>query len=258
MVHFGRRCRPSATALKNALREAGYDGRDINFGYGIESTAVNKPEAIANSANKRTMRRIFSENEVPMPRLVSMHEALNMDSRDDVPTTLVGRPDTHRQGRGFWLCRSERDVRNAIAGRRRERGRRGKRAASHFMEYINAEKEFRVHVVNGESIKISEKVGGDATVKSHGRGAIFQYPYDFHHKITLRRAAKKAVEVLGLDFGAVDVLWANDQAYVLEVNSAPCLTDENSDTLERYVRAFVANYSTEEDDDYDEDWDEDD
>jgi len=99
-------------------------------------------------------------------------------------------------------------------------GTRTKAAATHFMEYINIEREFRVHVVNGKSIKISEKIGGG----NHSRGAKFSYPHDFNHKKTLRRVSRAAVAALGLDFGAVDVIYSGEKFYVTEVNSAPALT----------------------------------
>lgn len=248
IVHFGRKCRPSAVALSRALNEEGYEGRNINFGIvSGEHGAINRPHAIANAVNKRRMRQIFRDNEVPMPRL------LDLDNAGDWNYPVVGRPDQHRKGRGFWLCRTPYGVAKATRGRKR------KKAATHFMEFIEAEREFRVHVVAGQSIKISEKIGGDGTAKNHARGAYFQYPQDFSHKKTLRRAAKQAVEALELDFGAVDILWANDKPYVLEVNTAPCLTDENSDTLERYVSAFIDNFHSnyeyeDEEDDYDDDW----
>ena len=42
---------------------------------------------------------------------------------------------------------------------------------------------------------------------------------------------------LGLDFGAVDVIYKDGKWYVLEVNTAPNLTSQ-SDVLDRYVKAF--------------------
>lgn len=230
-VYFGSRTRPSGQTLEDALRQGGYDGPDINFGYGMRRNALNAPEALRLAANKRLALEKMAETDVPTPRLVYGDEAMNPNDNGS-PYPIVGRPDSHRQGRGFWLCNSGSDVERAVRGTRR------KAAATHFMEFIEAEKEFRVHIVNGKSIKISEKVGGG----NHGQGATFRYPEDFNHKKTLRRTAAAAVEALGLDFGAVDILWADDQPYVLEVNSAPCLTDHYSDTLSRYVNAFLEEY----------------
>lgn len=225
MVHHGRRSKPSALALNAKLIELNYGGPDINFGYGFDRYGLNKPEAIAKTTNKHLMRETFALNEVPTPRLVGTQP---------IVFPVVGRPDHHRQGRGFWICNNQSDVWRALEGTRK------KTAATHFMEYIDIEREFRVHVVNGKSIKISQK----SIVGNHRNGARFSYPHDFNHKKTVRRAAIKAVEALGLDFGAVDVMWANDRAYVSEVNSAPCLTDRYSDTLERYARALKEEYDS--------------
>lgn len=53
-------------------------------------------------------------------------------------------------------------------------------------------------------------------------------------------AAKEALSLLDLDFGAVDVIWNNrrQQAYVLEVNCAPGLEGQ---TVQDYVQYFERN-----------------
>lgn len=233
-VHYGRASKPSGQALARALAERGYGGQHINFGYGASRSALNSPQAIANATNKRRALQLMAEAGVPIPRPLAGDQYCNMRS-DEFP--IVGRPDKHCQGRGFWYCRTQADIHKALRGTRR------KAAATHFMEFIEADHEFRVHIINGESIKISEKFGSEALTRNHAHGVRFGYPHDFNHKKTVRRVAKEAVEALGLDFGAVDVLWADGKPYVLEVNTAPCLTDNWSDTLERYAEAFVRSYA---------------
>ena len=49
----------------------------------------------------------------------------------------------------------------------------------------------------------------------------------------LRTTAEHAVEALGLDFGAVDIMYHENTFYVLEVNTAPGLT--RTRTLEAYA-----------------------
>lgn len=228
MVHYGARSRPSALALEEALSERGYNGPEINFGYGIATHGLNSPYAIQKATNKRVMRELFAEHEVPAPQLMPEGGSRAWGY------PVIGRPDKHRQGRGFWKCLNSEDTRRARIGTRR------KAAATHFMEYIEIEREFRVHIVNGKSIKISQK----SVVGNHRNGARFEYPSGFNHKKTLRKAARQAVEALGLDFGAVDIMWAGDRPFVAEVNSAPCLTDGSSDTLERYANAIKEAYDT--------------
>lgn len=227
MVHFGKRSRPSALALQAALQEEGYDGPAINFGYGGEEDALNSPRAIINTTNKRIMRQLFANNDVPAPHFYSGAPSEN------ITFPVVGRPDRHREGRGFWLCNSMSEMEQAI------RGTRKKAAATHFMEFIDIEREFRVHVVAGKSIKISEK----SEPGNHRNGIYFRYPSEFNHKKTLRKVAVQAVEALGLHFGAVDIGWSDNQPYVFEVNTAPCLTDETSDTLDKYTKAIMEEYS---------------
>jgi glutathione synthase/RimK-type ligase-like ATP-grasp enzyme len=60
-------------------------------------------------------------------------------------------------------------------------------------------------------------------------------------KRNIEDAAKKALCVFGLNYGAVDIMLSkdNNNPYVLEINSTPCLTDENSNTAEVYARSLA-------------------
>lgn len=209
IIHYSRKSKPSGRRLSRELYRAGYRGRPINFGYGVSSDAINRPEAIALAVNKRHALLALEEAGVPIPNLST-----------DFP--CVGRPDNHRAGKRFYLCRNQAELNRAI-----------RKGATHFLEYIEGGREFRVHIAFGKSIKLAEKIGGG----NYHRGAYFAYP-DFPHKLSLRRVAKRAVGALGLDFGAVDIIYKNHRYYVLEVNTAPCLTTA-SDTLDRYVRALM-------------------
>jgi len=187
---------------------------DINWGRYRANTELN-PD-ISNSTNKRVMRELFREHGVPMPELIPAREGLFAhDEYGELTKPLVGRPDYHRRKRGFWLCNTVADIQRAL------RGTRKKRAATHFMEYVNADREYRVHIFKGKSIRISEKV----FVREQGERKC--YTIKPQHPVgNVRKAAKKAVEALGLDFGAVDILAAgdeNEQVWVLEVNAAPGL-----------------------------------
>lgn len=177
---------------------------DINWGRNKASTLLNPN--ISNSTNKRVMRELFKEHGVPMPYLYDWSEQNGVE----MIFPVVGRPDHHSKGRGFWLVKNEEDLRKALRGTRR------KAAATHFMEYIAADREYRVHIFNGKSIRISQKKfddeGNYTTAKPSNRVG------------RVRKAAKQAVEALGLDFGAVDVLARgdnNEEVFVLEVNAAP-------------------------------------
>lgn len=185
---------------------------DINWGREYARTELN-PD-ISNSTNKRVMRELFRENDVPMPRLVKTDgyegQILTLGAIRDCGA-IVGRSDQHTKGRGFWLCRSWSDVQRAL------RGTRKKKPATHFMEYIEAPREYRVHIFLGNSIRISEK-------QFDGSSKHKYVTIKPQHRVKhVRKAAKKAVEAVGLDFGAVDILADDDNCWVLEVNAAPGL-----------------------------------
>jgi glutathione synthase/RimK-type ligase-like ATP-grasp enzyme len=233
IVLANRRTRLSANVLKQRLIEEDYQGKAINWGNSVSNYAqdhevLNKPESVANAVNKHIALQMLKDGEVGTPLLLS-------DARTAVleGIKIVGRPNYHSKGREYYIVSNEDEFNDAIT-----------RGATHFLTYIDDALEFRVHIVNGNSIKISQKVfseeaQADAGRRNHRFGTVCVYPHDFNHKKSLRKVAKQAVEALNLDFGAVDILFKDDKYYVLEVNTAPCLTDEQSDTLDCYVKAFT-------------------
>lgn len=191
------------------LTNRGADG-DINWGRNGANTLLN-PD-ISNVTNKRRMRELFRKHNVPVPTLFPLALRIEPNFPDNLELDgwMVGRPDIHMKGRGFWLCKTVGDVRRAL------RGTRKKRAATHFMEYIKAPREYRVHIFLGKSIRISEK-----SFDEDGKDYVTVKPQ--HNVKHVRKAAKKAVKAVGLDFGAVDILADDENCWVLEVNSAPGL-----------------------------------
>jgi glutathione synthase/RimK-type ligase-like ATP-grasp enzyme len=113
-----------------------------------------------------------------------------------------------------------------------------------YVKYIKKQKEFRVHVAFGEVIDVQEKrqrsdYEGDTNfqVRNHQTGWVYcreniQEPTD------LRKMATVVVQTLGLDFGAVDLIYneKRNEVYCLEVNTAPGL---EGSTVDKYAEAFV-------------------
>lgn len=180
-------------------------GGDINWGRERADTKLNAD--ITNATNKRVMRELFKEHDVPMPKFYS-----GVADIERMP--VVGRPDKHMKGRGYWKCDTMEDLLKAIRGTKR------KKAATHWMEFIESDHEYRVHIFKGKSIRISEKKAGLTGETSHGDYTTIKPTGNVKH---VRKAAKKAVKALGLDFGAVDILATEDECWVLEVNAAPGL-----------------------------------
>lgn len=104
-----------------------------------------------------------------------------------------------------------------------------------FVAHIPKDRQFRVHVIGGET-RTRELVPDDSKARqqavwNYGSGFTFRYPKGKEIPVRVVPAAVQAVKALWLDFGAVDVITEGDNAYVLEVNTAPGLSDP---TLEWY------------------------
>lgn len=111
-----------------------------------------------------------------------------------------------------------------------------------YTKYIPKKKEFRVHVFGGKVILVSEKrkkkgVDSDYIVRSNHKGWVFCYK-DINEPNGLRVLGVDAVRALGLDFGAVDVIYNAklNKLYALEVNSAPGLC---TTSLEAYANEIA-------------------
>ena len=112
-----------------------------------------------------------------------------------------------------------------------------------YTQYIKKQKEFRVHVFRNEVIDLQEKrrstnsPDSDFLIRNHANGFVFCRD-DIIEPTDLRATALSAVAALGLDFGAVDIIYNAyyDKCYALEVNTAPGL---EGTTLDSYSKAII-------------------
>lgn len=108
------------------------------------------------------------------------------------------------------------------------------------VRYIEKTHEWRVHIFQGRVLRIARKVPNEgATVVWNQANSHFKYdirpgPETLRQLTTLGTGA---VAALGMDFGAVDIIKGQGGFYVLEVNSAPGISD-NQNTLDAYVQAM--------------------
>ncbi|MNU98415.1 hypothetical protein D3C71_885220 [compost metagenome] len=115
-----------------------------------------------------------------------------------------------------------------------------------YVKYVPKKQEYRIHVCGGEAVDVQRKarrkdVADDAInwkIRNHDNGFIFARNEDGLIPPDVIEQAVSAVGVLGLDFGAVDVIFNDKEqkAYVLEVNTAPGLAGE---TLAGYLKRFT-------------------
>lgn len=115
-----------------------------------------------------------------------------------------------------------------------------------YVKYIKKTDEFRLHVLRGKVFDIQRKMRNKDVkdedvnwkVRNHDNGFIFGRE-GVEVSDEGKEQAIMAVNELGLDFGAVDLIYnkKEDKYYVIEVNTAPGLTGT---TLDNYVEAFKA------------------
>ncbi len=114
-----------------------------------------------------------------------------------------------------------------------------------YVKYIRKTEECRVHVAFGKAILVQyklRKAEGEQTadqklIRNHDNGWVFA-PRHTDAPENYLATAVAAVEALGLDFGAVDMVVSkkDGEPYVLEVNTAPGLEGES--TIAAWTKAF--------------------
>lgn len=139
---------------------------------------------------------------------------------------FLGRRIHHARGTDVVLCLQKGDYL--------------RKPRDYYVKYIPTVREFRVHVVAGEVIRVQGKYLDEASkavswIRNYKHGFRFRAPRQRLHRQRLE-AAVNSVSALGLDFGAVDLLIGDDnETYVLEVNTAPACSPL---TAAGYVAAF--------------------
>jgi len=113
-----------------------------------------------------------------------------------------------------------------------------------YVKYIPKKQEYRVHVVGGQVVDVQRKsrrhdVSDDEVnwrIRNYKNGFIFAHS-DLNVPHGVREGSIATCEALGLDFGAVDVIYSdrNQTTYIIGVNTAPALAGT---TLEGYVERF--------------------
>ena len=123
-----------------------------------------------------------------------------------------------------------------------------------YTQYIEKEAELRVHVGGGSAAEGSSEpkarvIHTQMKLRKNGIKASEVWNHDNGYCFTsdligrvsngiidrVQTEGIKAVEALGLDFGAVDIAWSGGLPYVLEVNTAPGIEEP---TLSKYVEYF--------------------
>lgn len=193
---------------------------------------INKPENVALAVNKDQTFRKFHEAQVPHPEWTT--DAAQARQWLERGQMVFARTQLRaHSGRGIVIMDPEfQDNWNT--------------RAPLYVKYVSKKDEYRVHVVRGRVIDVQRKglkdeLRGqeDVNWKIRNLANGFVYVRNDGRVVPdiVKTVAIAAVESLGLDFGAADIIYNERQnrAYALEVNTAPGLVGT---TIENYAAAM--------------------
>lgn len=120
-----------------------------------------------------------------------------------------------------------------------------------YVEYIDKESEYRVHVFNGQVIDVQRKIRDpereptDWKIRSHSNGFIYarsnpegQLYRDIIEADAIEQS-KRAVACCGLGFAGVDVVVSKKgQAFILELNTAVGLEGETVNVYKEAIKKY--------------------
>ena len=185
---------------------------------------INQSPHIELAANKFRALLKLSDSGIRVPRFSDGY-------LDTFPQVI--RTRYHSQGRGFEMI----DTR----WNRRPIG-----SDEYCIEFIDADREYRVLVFNGKVIGVDRKIETEELkndiIRNHANGWGFLSLSREKNPWTYKKVGGiglKAVEALELDFGAVDVLRKGNRLYVLEVNTAPGLRVGKAKRVANNVREMI-------------------
>lgn len=169
---------------------------------------LNPAAAIAMASDKLESLEVMRSAGIPVPDFDTDPEAL----AGRVGYPILGRRTQHARATDVVLCLQRRDYR--------------RQPRDYYVAYVPTNREYRLHVAGGEVIRVQGKyldVSEDYLpwIRNYATGHRFRAPRRRLHNARLDSAVG-AVESLGLDFGAADLIVADNGAhFVLEVNTSP-------------------------------------
>ena len=210
-----------------------FDENDVVIRWGTTSNNVrfngakrfNSGIAIRLAQNKRDSRKKLQDCGVPCPKTY-----FDIGSNIPLGTKVIARPSHHRRGENFHIL---------TIGTRITEGMFG--TDYYYSEVFDKTNEYRVHVGHGKVIAITEKPISttDLRANQHITNLSWRYLKWHEYKKSICRASCDAIKCIGLDCGAVDIMYNSHtgKCAVCEINTAPTINDSEYLT-KRYAKYF--------------------
>tara|TARA_B100001063_G_scaffold227047_2_gene237157 strand:- start:5765 stop:6559 length:795 start_codon:yes stop_codon:yes gene_type:complete len=196
---------------------------------------LNKPDAVAKASNKLSFF-----NAVRQFNNTSYDEYIN------IPMFTTSKDEAqHWLDRGYKVVERHKLTGHSGEGIKIKQDGDVLEDCPLYVMYVKKKSEWRIHVLSGEVVDIQRKARDRSVpdeqvnwlVRNHANGFIFARNEDVEVPSQVLEQAVTTVKALGLDFGAVDIIYneRGNEAFVLEVNTAPGLTGS---TLTGYAERF--------------------
>lgn len=188
---------------------------------------INTPQAVAVAANKLKSFVAFEEANILTPEWTSDKGMAEHWLEENVAVVARTKLSGH-SAEGLYVVAPGEELMNAPL----------------YVKYKKKTEEYRVHVFNGEVIDVQRKARRrdvpDEQVNWQVRNFDNGFTYAREGVVapdSVLSESRRAVAAVGLDFGAVDVIWndKDQKPYVLEINTSPGLMGT---TLENYTKAI--------------------
>ena len=195
-----------------------------SVGIGDIPNYINHPDNVAIACNKLDTFSILSSKNVSLPDWTKNIDVAKMWA--ETKTVYCRTILTGHSGKGIIIANVPEQIVDAPL----------------YTKATEAKHEYRVHVFKGNIMDFQQKKkregyeGGIPGIRNHSNGWVFCRT-GVTLPDTVEQESIKAVQALGLDFGAVDIGYRerDSLAFVYEVNTAPGL---QGTTLEKYTAAF--------------------
>lgn len=206
------------------------------------ATLLNPPAAIRRASLKTDAFRLMAEQGVNTTEFTT-DAAVAQRWMDDGALVYARTRLQGHSGEGIVMAHRRPETIEGVGGAFEVHGNLPR--APLYTKGITAQRrEFRIHVMNGTVTYVQQKkrennwrenANYSNVVRNYHTGWIYATSGIQPNDAALNSAVA-AVGALGLDFGAVDVITRGNDAWVLEVNTAPGLSGTN---LETYTTNFM-------------------
>ena len=241
--HLGiKRCRVNSKEFRN-----NYNHVIVNWGSGIlpnwwqpRFRIINHPDKVAVAGNKLLTFQALEDTDVRIPEFTTRLGEADDWLQQEKLTVVVRKYLRAHSGKGIVIIDGSDPDHDDLP------------IAPLYVKYVKKAAEFRIHVFGGKVIDIQQKrkrqeldkEDVNFQVRNLDGGWVFcRGDLDVPHDVKVQ--AVRAVQGLGLDFGAVDIGWNqyHKEATVFEVNTACGL---EGTTVELYAKALKEYLAHEE------------